>query len=123
MVTKAEMCNIALQELQKSSDDIMMTVLVTLDGLVMAFATSTTLKKETFAAYVATVFRRADDTMEKLTDENVVTMIYESGNHRVITIRTGFNALLTVLTGLDARMGLVLLEMQKTSQKIREILD
>jgi len=121
MVTKAELYLHLLQELEKSSSDILSTAIVTNDGLVMSSTSSCGMDNETFAAYGAATFRYAGETMEELSKETNETLVCESKNHRVMTIRSSDDALLIVMTGKNAQMGLVLLEMQKAAQKIREI--
>ncbi|MCZ7357520.1 MAG: roadblock/LC7 domain-containing protein [Candidatus Methanoperedens sp.] len=121
MATKAELYLHLLQELKKSSNDILSTAIVTNDGLVMSSASSNGIDNETFAAYGAATFRYAGETMEELSKETNDTLLCESKNHRVMIIRSGDDALLVVMTGKNAQMGLVLFEMQKAAQKIKEI--
>ncbi|CAG0975745.1 hypothetical protein METP3_01771 [Methanosarcinales archaeon] len=121
MTTKAELYLLALSELEHSTGDIISTAIVTYDGLVMASTRSDTMNREIFAAYGAATFKRAGETMEELTGENIDVLIYESENHIVVTVRAGKHAILIVLTGKNVQMGLVLMNAQKTAQKIKEI--
>ncbi|VVB55066.1 Uncharacterised protein [uncultured archaeon] len=121
MTTKAELYLLALSELENSTGDIISTAIVTHDGLIMASTRSDTMHRETFAAYGAATFKRAGETMEELTGENIDVLIYESTNHMVVTSRAGAYALLIVLTGKNVQMGLVLMNAQKTAMKIKEI--
>ena len=77
--------------------------------------------KETFAAYGAATFNRADETMEELSSENIDMLLYESKNYMVVTMRAGTDALLIALTGKNVQIGLVLLNMQKAALKIKEL--
>jgi predicted regulator of Ras-like GTPase activity (Roadblock/LC7/MglB family) len=121
MATKAELYHLALEQLEDSTGDILSSALVTDDGLVMASTTSGEINKETFAAYCAAAFKRAGETMEELSSENIDTLLFESKNHRVVTVRVGEHALLVVLTGMNVQMGLVLINIQRTAQKIKEL--
>ncbi|VVB95817.1 Roadblock/LC7 domain protein [uncultured archaeon] len=121
MVTKAELYHLALTQLENSTGDISSSALVTDDGLVMTSTTSGDVNKETFAAYCAAAFKRASETMEELSGENIDTLFFESKNHRVVTVRVGEHALLVALTGKNVQVGLVLINMQKTAQKIKEL--
>ncbi len=121
MTTKAELYLLALSELEKSTGDIISTAIVTHDGLIMASTKSDTMDKELFAAYGAAAFKRAGDTMEELSGENIDMLLYESRNRRVVTIRAGENALLIALTGKNVQTGLVLMNVQKTAKKISSI--
>ncbi len=121
MTTKAELYLQTLSELENSTGDIISTAIVTLDGLIMASTRSDTMHREIFAAYGAAAFKRAGETMEELTGENIDVLIYESKNHMAVTVRAGKQALLIVLTGKNVQMGLVLMNAQKTAMKIIEI--
>jgi predicted regulator of Ras-like GTPase activity (Roadblock/LC7/MglB family) len=121
MATKAELYHLALEQLENSTGDILSSALVTDDGLVMASTTSGEINKETFAAYCAAAFKRAGETMEELSSENIDTLLFESKNNRIVTVRVGEHALLVALTGKNVQMGLVLINMQRTAQKIKEL--
>ena len=121
MPTKAELYLSALSELEDSTGDIISTAIVTHDGLIMACTKSDTMHKETFAAYGAAAFKRAGETMEELAGENIDMLLYESENHRVVTVRAGVHALLIALTGKNVQMGLVLMNVQKAAIKIKEL--
>jgi predicted regulator of Ras-like GTPase activity (Roadblock/LC7/MglB family) len=121
MPTKAELYLSALSELENSTGDIKSTAIVTHDGLIMACTKSDTMHKETFAAYGAAAFKRASETMEELSGENIDMLLYESENHRVVTLRAGADALLVALTGKNVQMGLVLMNVQKTALKIKDL--
>ncbi len=122
MVTKAELYLLALQELEKSTGNILTSAIVTPDGLIMSCTDTNITQKDTFAAYGAATFKRACETMEQLSGESAGMLIFESEKHRVVTLRTG-EALLIALTGKDVRMGMVLVEMEKTAQKIKSLLE
>lgn len=121
MTTKAELYLIALSELENSTGDIISTAIVTHDGLIMACTRSDIKQKEIFAAYGAATFKRAGETMEELSGENIDMLLYESKNHMVVTVRAGENALLIALTGKNVQMGLVIMNVHKTAEKIKEI--
>lgn len=121
MTTKAELYLHTLTELENSTGDILSSAIVTHDGLVMASTKSDVMQKETFAAYGAAAFKRAGETMEELSGENIDLILYESGNHRVVTVRAGEFALLIVLTGKNIKMGLLLMNVQKTALQIKEL--
>ncbi len=121
MATKAELYRHALEQLEDSTGDILSSALVTDDGLIMASTTSEGVNKETFAAYCAAAFKRASETMEELSSENIDTLLFESKNHRVVTVRVGEHVLLTALTGKNIQIGLILINMQRTARKIKEL--
>ncbi|MCX9010591.1 MAG: roadblock/LC7 domain-containing protein [Candidatus Methanoperedens sp.] len=121
MATKAELYLNILQELEKCSDDILSTAIVTPDGLLICSTSSNGVERETFAAYSAATFRHAGNAMGEISNENIDTLIFESKNSRVVTMRSTDYALLIALTGKNAQMGMVLFEMQKTARKIKDL--
>lgn len=125
MVTKAELYLNALQELEKSTTDVLSTAIVTPDGLIMSCTSSNTssncVDRETFAAYSAATFKHAGGAMGEISNETIDILLTESKNHRLIIMRATDYALLTALTGKNAQMGMVLFEMQKTVRKIKEL--
>jgi uncharacterized protein len=84
MTTKAELYLKALSELESSTGDIISTAIITHDGLIMASTNSDIMHRETFAAYGAAAFKRADETIEELTGENIDMLLYESKTNRVV---------------------------------------
>ncbi|NJD77785.1 MAG: hypothetical protein FIB08_11935 [Candidatus Methanoperedens sp.] len=121
MTTKAELYLLTLQELEKSAGNIMSSAIVTRDGLIMSSTSSNNIHKETFAAYGAAAFKSASKTMEELSEENINMLIFESENYRVVTLQAG-EVLLIALTGKDIQMGMMLLEMKNTAQKVKGFL-
>ena len=122
MVTKAELYLNILLELESSNADILTSAIVTLDGLTMASTAKDTLSKDTFAAYSAAAFKRADESMEELSGENVVILVFESETHRVFSILAGKNALLIAMTGRDGEIGTNISELRNAAGKIEELL-
>lgn len=121
MTTKAELYLLTLQELERSAGNIMSSAIVTRDGLIMSSTSSNNIQKETFAAYGAAAFKSASKTMEELSEENINMLIFESENYRVVTLQAG-EVLLIALTGKDIQMGMMLLEMKNTAQKVKGFL-
>lgn len=121
MVTKAELYLNVVQELEKNTTDILSTAIVTPDGLIMSCTSSNCVDREIFAAYSAATFKHAGGAIGEISNETIDMLLTESKNHRLIIMRATAYALLITLTGKNAQIGMVLFEMQKTIQKIREL--
>ncbi len=119
MVTKAELYLNVLQELEKSTTDVLSTAIVTSDGLIMSCTHSNCVDRDTFAAYSAATFKHAGSAMDEISKENIDMLLAESNGYRLIIMRATDYALLIALTGRNAQMGMLLLEMQKTIQKLK----
>jgi predicted regulator of Ras-like GTPase activity (Roadblock/LC7/MglB family) len=121
MVTKAELYLNVLQQLEKSTTDVLNTAIVTPDGLIMSCTSSKGVDRETFAAYSAATFKHAGGAMGEISNEITDMLLTESENYRLIIMRATDYALLIALTGKNAQIGMVLFEMQNTVQKIKEL--
>ncbi len=121
MTTKAESYLLALSELENATGDIISSAVITLDGLIMASTKSDTTNNEVLAAYGAAAFKRAGETMEEFCSEDIDILYYESRNHRVITMRAGEHSLLIALTGKNVRTGMLIMNLKKAAQIIRDL--
>src|SRR5659263_201829 len=92
------------------------------DGLLICSTISKKQHAETFVAMSATMVGAAETATMELGKGIPDRIIVESGNGRIIGTGAGPKALLLVMTRPDAGLGLVLIEMAKVSEKIREIL-
>ncbi|MCX9013788.1 MAG: roadblock/LC7 domain-containing protein [Candidatus Methanoperedens sp.] len=107
--------------MEKSVEDILMSALVTRDGLIMASTESDRVKNETLAAYGAVVFNRADETMQLFSNDTINLLVFDGKENRVMAIRAG-EAILIVLAGKNAPAGLLLHEVQNTAGKLAELM-
>jgi len=123
MVSKANLYLDLLRKMEEDTGNIEMSAIITLDGLVMASTISDHINKEALAAYCAAAFKTAAETMHELTEETSNMLLFESANHRVVILRLSADVVLGALTGKKAKTGIVLLEMQKTAEKISELLN
>ncbi len=83
-----------------------------------------TIKKpaETFAAMSATMMGAAETAAIELGKGIPERMIVESKNGRIIATGAGPKALLFVITRPDSEPGLILVEMAKAAEQIKQIL-
>lgn len=92
------------------------------DGLLIY---STILQKsqaETFVAMSATMMGAAETAASELGKGIPDKIIVESKTGSIIGIGAGPKALLLVMTKPDAGLGLVLIEMKKASERIKQVL-
>lgn len=122
MANKAEQYLAALRELEEKTGSVVMSALVTLDGLVIASTTSEQVNKEALAAYSAATFKSSMETMHELSGEETESLLFESKGHRVALVRVTEDVLLGALTGKATKTGIVLLEMNKAAEKIKGII-
>jgi len=92
------------------------------DGLVICSTIPRKQQVETFVAMSATMIGAAETATTELGKGIPDRIIVESKTGRIIGTGAGPKALLLVMTKPDASLGLVLIEMAKASQQIKEIL-
>lgn len=92
------------------------------DGLLICTTIPKRQHAETFVAMSATMIGAAETATTELGKGIPDRVIVESKTGRIIGTGAGSKALLLVMTKPDAGLGLVLVEMAKASELIRQIL-
>ena len=92
------------------------------DGLLICSTISKKQHAETFVAMSATMMGAAETATTELGKGIPDRIIVESKNGRIIGTGAGQKALLLVMTEPDTGLGLVLIEMTKASEKVKQVL-
>jgi len=92
------------------------------DGLLICSTITRKQQVETFVAMSATMIGAAETATMELGKGIPDRIIVESKRGRIIGTGAGPKGLLLVMTKPDASLGLVLIEMTKASEQIKEIL-
>lgn len=92
---------------------------VSRDGLIIY---SSKEKAEAFAAMVAVTLGAAENSLAELGKGVPEISIVKNSICQMVIIGAGSKALLAIIAEPDAGLGLILLEMEKSAQKIKEIL-
>ncbi len=98
------------------------SVVASRDGLLIYSDTEKKHNAETFAAMSATMLGAAETATIELRKGIPERIIVESTDGKIIAIGAGPKALLIVLTQPEASLGLILTEVTKTSEKIKEVM-
>jgi predicted regulator of Ras-like GTPase activity (Roadblock/LC7/MglB family) len=101
-----------------ASGDIEGAAVVTRDGLLVASALSEKIDAETLAAMTATMTGAAETAMHELKKKEVVRVIVETADTKLITTGAGEDMILVCMVGAKAKLGLILMSMKKTAQLI-----
>ena len=109
-----------LKEMQKVGD-INGSIVVSRDGLVIA-GNITEIDADTFAAMSAAMQGAAETASIELKQGEVDQIIIETREGKIISTGAGEKAILVILTSRSINLGLALLEMGKTAEKISGIL-
>ncbi len=116
-----EMLEKVLKDL-RAIGDIEASAIVSRDGLLIAADIPQNVNAEAFAAMTATMLGAAETASSELGKGIPERVIVESNAGKIIATGAGGKALLVVMTNPKATLGLVLLEMSKAKEKIKDIL-
>ncbi len=106
----------------KKAGGVEASAVVSRDGLLMASNLSSGVHGETFAAMSATMLGAAETAISELKKGVPDRVIVESKEGKVIASGAGPKALLVVMADADAGLGLILVEINKASEKIKALL-
>lgn len=112
----------ALTDLSRMGD-LEASAVISRDGLLIAHYTPEGTHAETFAAMAATMMGAAETAMSELKKSVPDRVIVESSTGRLIAKGAGPKAILVVSVRPEAGLGLVLLEMDKTANKVKQLLE
>ncbi|MCL7415399.1 MAG: roadblock/LC7 domain-containing protein [ANME-2 cluster archaeon] len=121
MTTTTEMLQEILIEL-KIVGSVEVCAIVSRDGLLMSSEMPQGIVAETFAAMSATMLGAAETATSELNKGLPNRVIVESKTGKLICVGAGPKALLIVMTEPDAGLGLILLEIEKAVERIKEII-
>ena len=121
MTTTTEMLQEILSNL-KNLGNVEACAIASRDGLLMSSEMPGNVVGETFAAMSATMLGAAETAASELDNGLPSRVIVESKNGKLICMGAGPKALLVTMTASDAGLGLILLELDKAVEHIKEIL-
>ena len=97
--------------------------IISRDGLLITAQIPKKIDAETFAAMSATMLGAAETVVSVLKKDLVERVIVESKQTKIIGVGAGPNAILVGIIEPEANLGLGLVEMKRTSRKVRKELD
>lgn len=106
----------------KRIGDVEASAIVSRDGLLMASNIPQSVMAETFAAMSATMLGAAETAVSELKRGVVERVIAESKDTKIITMGAGPKALIVIMATPAASLGIILVEMGKASDRIKELL-
>jgi len=117
------------KSLEKILDDLQavggveLSAIVSRQGLLMVSKESESgLNSEAFAALTATLYISAESTTVRLSGQRPKSILVETEDKHLITYASGPDALIVVLVGKEGYVGLVLNELKKAAEKIKQII-
>lgn len=104
-----------------SVGDIKLSAIISRQGLLMVSKASQDSDSEAFAALTATLHMSAESTTKRLSKEMPKSIVVETEEHNLITYSAGPNALIVVLASNEGFLGLILTELKKAAEKVKNL--
>ena len=111
-----------LRDLQASSPDVEASAVVSVDGLIMASALPDSVEEDRVSAMSAAMLSLGERIATEL-GRGTLDQVYIRGqNGFVILTSVGEEAVLTVLARVEAKLGLLFLDMRRTAGDLTKLL-
>lgn len=98
------------------------SAVVSRDGLLMASDIPGSVQAETFAAVAATMVGSSEVVIHELHRGKHARIIVESKDGNIVAMGAGPMAILVAMTGPTFALGLILVEMNRATEKIKALL-
>jgi predicted regulator of Ras-like GTPase activity (Roadblock/LC7/MglB family) len=121
MATKEEELKKLLDEFQ-SAGDIIGAAVVRRDGLMVLSSLPQDVNSKAVAAMAAAIVGTGETASNELSIGRLNQVVVESANGKLISIGASPDVIFTVLVKPKANMGLILMNMEKSSKKIGRII-
>jgi uncharacterized protein len=119
--SRTELMVSRLRDLQASSPDIEASAVVSVDGLIMASALPADVEEDRIAAMSAAMLSLGERIASEL-GRGVLEQVYVRGaNGYVFLSAIGEEAVLTALARMDAKLGLVFLDMRRAAEDLSKL--
>jgi predicted regulator of Ras-like GTPase activity (Roadblock/LC7/MglB family) len=111
-----------LKDLEATAGDIEGSAVVRIDGLIVAFAMPRSTDESLVAAMSAALLNIGTRTVKELARGDLDKVIVSGNKGDVVLLGAGRDAILSTTTKPGANLGLVLVEMKKTSNKLANLI-
>lgn len=111
-----------LKKLQISSPDIQASAIVSADGLIIASALPHNVQEDRVSAMSAAMLSLGERISQELRRGNLDQVYIRGDNGYVMLIAVGEDAVLTILAGVKAKLGLIFLDIKRTAAAIEELI-
>lgn len=119
--SRTEQLNDRLRDLQASSGDVEAAAIVSVDGLSMASSLPPDIEEDRVSAMSAAMLSLGERISGELGRGELEQVLVKGENGYVILTAIGEEAVLTVLTRKDAKLGLIFLDINRTIEALMGI--
>lgn len=121
MATRAEQVQQILKSLVTNTPDVEGSATVSVDGLVLASSLPSGTDEDRVSAMAAALLSLGQRTSQEL-QRGTMDQIYVKGDHGyIILMQAGNEAVLEVIAGPGAKLGMVLLDAKRAAQEISRL--
>lgn len=110
-----------LKDLQASSPDVEASAVISFDGLTIASALPESIEEDRVAAMSAAMLSLGERISGELGRGNLDQVYIRGKNGFMVLMAVGNEAVLTVLARKQAKLGLLFLDMRRTTQDLAEL--
>ena len=110
-----------LRDLQASTPDLEASAVVSVDGLIMASALPADVEEDRLSAMSAAMLSLGDRIASELGRGSLEQVYIRGTNGYVFLSAVGEEAVLTVLARLNAKLGLVFLDMRRAAEDLSRL--
>ena len=119
---RADMLTSILSELNGSSADIEASAIVSTDGLMMAALLPSGMDEDRVGAMSAARLSLGDRTARELARGSLEQVLIKGGKGYVLMTHAGEDAVLTVMTKAQAKLGLIFLDVRRAAEAVSKVI-
>jgi len=121
MANKEEQMKKVLDDFE-SSGDVIGSAVVRRDGLMILSSLPEAVNSKAVAAMAAAIVGTGETASKELNIGDLNQVVVESGKGKLVSLGAGHEAIFTALVKAKANMGLILLNMERSSKKVTRII-
>ena len=111
-----------LKKLQVSSPDVQASAIVSADGLIIASALPHNVEEDRVSAMSAAMLSLGERISLELRRGDLDQVYIRGDNGYVMLVAVGEDAVLTILAGVKAKLGLIFLDVRRTAEALEELI-
>lgn len=111
-----------LKKLQISSPDIQASAVVSVDGLIIASALPGSVEEDRVSAMSAAMLSLGERISIELRRGGLDQVYIRGDNGYVLLTSVGQDAVLTVMASVNAKLGLIFLDIKRTAETLSELI-
>lgn len=119
--SKVEKLTDLLKDLEATTPDIEASAVVSVDGLMIASALPQDVEEDRVAAMSAAMLSLGERTAKELARGGLSEVYVKGEKGYVVLMASGENAVLTALARKNAKLGLVFLDMKRTTEEVAKL--